>query len=764
MANQGNRFGRFSVILWLLAMSLPTHAAVVGHYEECSRKGESWIIPAIEAAGHTPKLLTDLTRADLADIDVLFVTNCSLFYHFEEFTRRLPEIHAAVSEGLIMALHDRNVDLAATVLPGLGQHMAFIWNPTTDTQVQDDTTLLTDGPGGVIDNSTLDGGHAASHGYVDANTFPAGVRNLLSQTEANRSVVFSYPHGLGHVLYSSIPLDYYLRFIPYCSFYNVEPVRSLCLQIGYVYTPNVIAYTADLAQRAPQARVAGDVSVDEGQSVVLDGSASVDPQNSPLSYDWQQVSPQQPSQLLDDPSAAQPQFTAPLVTDTLVVTYRLVVTNARGLSSEPVYLNVTVKDVNRAPVADAGDDLAIKAGAMAQLDASRSYDPDDDPLLSYTWRQVAGHPVTLSDSTAVRPEFQVPPAVGERLSFTLEVSDGKAVSEVDTVSLTVLDNTPPLADAGADSVRDEASIVALNGLGSSDADGDVILHHWRQVSGPEVALERSLSATPTFTAPTVAHGGVDLVFELTVTDTDPLKPLSATDQVVVHVRNINDPPRCDLAQPSQELLWPPNHKMVKVSIHGITDEDSLYNQVAINITAITQDEPVDGRGDGRTSPDGVIQRGAPDDSALLRAERSALGNGRVYAIHFEASDGLEVCSGSVSVGVPVSRKNHRADKLKFKHKGNDKGDRHVSPRHDHKRQWQPLDDGQFYDASEAVVGAPTKQQHEALAAKLKAMLKALAKKLGKSDEHAQEQKDKANKKAAAEKQHKSNDKHKNHGR
>ncbi|MBI2877021.1 MAG: hypothetical protein HYY20_09085 [Candidatus Tectomicrobia bacterium] len=51
---------------------------------------------------------------------------------------------------------------------------------------------------------------------------------------------------------------------------------------------------------------------------------------------------------------------------------------------------------------------------------------------------------------------------------------------------------------------------------------------------------------------------------------------------------------------------------------------------------MTQDAPVNGLGDGDTSPDAVLQ----GSSVLLRAERSGQGNGRVYAVHFTADDGL----------------------------------------------------------------------------------------------------------------------------
>ncbi len=66
---------------------------------------------------------------------------------------------------------------------------------------------------------------------------------------------------------------------------------------------------------------------------------------------------------------------------------------------------------------------------------------------------------------------------------------------------------------------------------------------------------------------------------------------------------------------------------------------------------MTQDEPVDGTGDGDTSPDAIID----GDKVLVRAERSGSGNGRVYRITFKATDEAGAsCQGSVPVVVPHS--------------------------------------------------------------------------------------------------------------
>jgi hypothetical protein len=114
----------------------------------------------------------------------------------------------------------------------------------------------------------------------------------------------------------------------------------------------------------------------------------------------------------------------------------------------------------------------------------------------------------------------------------------------------------------------------------------------------------------------------------------------------------NQPPDCSAAAPSISEIWPANHKMVGVNVVGVTDPEG--DPMSIVITGITQDEPLNGLGDGDTSPDGA---GVGTDKAQVRAERAGTpkvpGNGRVYHIHFDASDDKDaVCSGVVNVGVP----------------------------------------------------------------------------------------------------------------
>jgi hypothetical protein len=118
---------------------------------------------------------------------------------------------------------------------------------------------------------------------------------------------------------------------------------------------------------------------------------------------------------------------------------------------------------------------------------------------------------------------------------------------------------------------------------------------------------------------------------------------------------LSRPPDCGMARSDVPVLWPPNHKLVPIQIVGISDADN--HPVAIAVTGVTQDEPVNGLGDGNTSPDAVLQ----ESGILLRAERAGGGNGRVYRVQFRADDGLGgVCTGSVSVIVPKNPQSDRA--------------------------------------------------------------------------------------------------------
>jgi hypothetical protein len=219
----------------------------------------------------------------------------------------------------------------------------------------------------------------------------------------------------------------------------------------------------------------------------------------------------------------------------------------------------------------------------------------------------------------------------------------------------IRDPLRPIANAGPDQAVTERTNVQLNGSGSSDPDDEPIGFQWAQVpnGGPTVTITGGNSDGPTFTAPEVGPNGVDLEFELVVTDPH---QLTDSERVTVRVMNHLDPPQCDLATADPDEIWQPNHKFVAINV-SVPDPNGTALAV---ITGVTQDEPVNFLGDGDTGPDAML---IGPGVVMLRAERSGRGNqpsdgnGRVYRIEFRATGSAGQCTGTVTVCVPGDQGN-----------------------------------------------------------------------------------------------------------
>ena len=406
------------------------------------------------------------------------------------------------------------------------------------------------------------------------------------------------------------------------------------------------AFFAKLTYK-PLANAGPDQPVSMGTLVTLDGTGST---GGSLTYTWTRISG--PSVALGGATTAHPTFTAPNVPAAgATVTFELTVCEGTSSNcSDPDTVNVHISNINQPPVAQAGPDQTVQEGSPVVLNGTASYDPDIESL-TYTWLQVFGQPVTLTYPNTATPSFTAPSvgAGGAQVDFKLIVTDPRGLNHSDFVSVRISNvNQPPVAHAGADQTKNEQTLVTLDGSGSLDPDLDSLSYSWTQTAGPYVLLTGANTASPTFTAPNVAAGGAFLTFQLVVHDGH---VGSIADTVQIAVVNVNDPPVCSLAQASPNLLWPPNHTMTQVSIVGLTDPQS--QTLTIAYPTVKQDEPINGLGDGDTSPDAAVS----GNDILLRAERSGTGNGRVYEVHFTAtnSDGAQ-CNGTVKVAVPHNKK------------------------------------------------------------------------------------------------------------
>jgi M6 family metalloprotease-like protein len=182
--------------------------------------------------------------------------------------------------------------------------------------------------------------------------------------------------------------------------------------------------------QAPTANAGNNQIVNKGTLVLLDGSASTDPDYNFLFYKW--TAPE--GITLSSTTVAKPTFVAPLVSVNTEYTFSLVV-NDGTVDSPPDFIVITVKNSNYAPESDAGPDQTVKSGTKVELNGSGSSDPDGNPLI-YKWTAPAG--ILLSSTTESKPTFSAPfVSQNTEFIFLLVVNDGIAESPQDQVVVTV---------------------------------------------------------------------------------------------------------------------------------------------------------------------------------------------------------------------------------------------------------------------------------------------------------------------------------------
>ena len=274
---------------------------------------------------------------------------------------------------------------------------------------------------------------------------------------------------------------------------------------------------------------------------------------------------------------------------------------------------------NEPPVADAGADQTVSVGsdcnAIVTLDGLGSHDPDGDTL-TYSWRW-DGQEV----ATGVNPMVELSLGV-----YTIEliVNDGQAGSLPDQVVITAIDTTAPVLTCPADAVLECPGDTSVEANGSATAidncDDPVKITHKDEVTpGP---------------------GKTEAVVR-TWTAIDASGNSSSCEQVIV-VEDTTAPEFSVSVKPA--VLWPANHKMVRITA-SIQVSDPCDDSPTVELVSITSNEPDNGTGDGNTKNDiKGAKIGKKDRKFSLRAERTGKESGRIYTIHYRATD----ASGNVA--------------------------------------------------------------------------------------------------------------------
>lgn len=93
------------------------------------------------------------------------------------------------------------------------------------------------------------------------------------------------------------------------------------------------------------------------------------------------------------------------------------------------------------------------------------------------------------------------------------------------------------------------------------------------------------------------------------------------------------PPVIVSVSATPNVFWPPNHKMMPVQISAVVTD--ACTTATWKVVLITCNQPVNGLGDGNTSPDWQI---TGDHAVSLRSERSGKYGDRIYTIKIRATD------------------------------------------------------------------------------------------------------------------------------
>ncbi|WP_455392003.1 PKD domain-containing protein [[Eubacterium] cellulosolvens] len=208
-------------------------------------------------------------------------------------------------------------------------------------------------------------------------------------------------------------------------------------------------------------------------------------------------------------------------------------------------VNITVE--NQAPIADARleHEEKINLDDIAYFNGSRSSDPDgarDKANFTYEW-DLDDTEDTDDDGNYTNDKDREGVAVNYTYEnagtyvVTLTVSDGSDFNDTAVDNVTVIINTPPVADAGADIANAMADTkLLLDGSNSSDADGDILWFTW--------VYDKELPDTSANTTSPYANA----TYELPGTYTAVLRVFDglawSTDELVIIVIKSNSPPFC----------------------------------------------------------------------------------------------------------------------------------------------------------------------------------------------------------------------------
>ena len=298
--------------------------------------------------------------------------------------------------------------------------------------------------------------------------------------------------------------------------------------------------TITTSNSPPVAHAGPDQTVSLGATVRLDGSQSLDPDGSKLTYAWTLTMPNGTPGALSGANTVAPTFVA----NQLGTYIAQLVVNDGTFNSNPSSVAITTQ--NSAPVANAGLNQFVNVGTLVQLNGSKSTDVDGDPL-TYRWAFTSvpvGSTAALNNAGIVNPTFTAD--LPGTYVAQLIVNDSHQDSVPSTVIITTNALLPPTANAGPNQTVKHGSTVALSGSGT-DPQSLKLSFTWSFTTKPigsSAAFSNPNIAAPTFVADVpgtyvaqlmVSDGYLNAFSTVTITTTNvpPVANAGANQNVIV---------------------------------------------------------------------------------------------------------------------------------------------------------------------------------------------------------------------------------------
>jgi gliding motility-associated-like protein len=311
-----------------------------------------------------------------------------------------------------------------------------------------------------------------------------------------------------------------------------------------LHTPNVYQWLAQFKNGTATAEAGPNRTITlPTNSLTITGSGSV--QGATItSYQWSLISGV--GGTMSNTTSATVSITGLSVG---LYSYRLVVKASNGEMAQDI-VQVTVKDGNSAPVANAGPDINITLPTNS-VTVNGSGSDVNGSVSSYLWTKVSGPTATASGTTTAT--LNLSSLLAGTYVYSLKVTDNAGATGTDNVTITVNSNVVnqvPTVNAGLDkTIQLPTNTLNLTAT-ATDPDGTIASYLWEKASGPAATMANTTNPTVSLSALVAGT----YVFKVTVTDNS---AATASDQVTVLVTAANQSPVAN-AGPDLNLTLPTN--------------------------------------------------------------------------------------------------------------------------------------------------------------------------------------------------------------